>query len=294
MPNNQTQILQSLEAQGKLGAISMEELSTPRKVGDPRIGPYILGRTLGVGTTGRVKLATHFGSGRKVAIKIITKSQDPQDLLKLEREITIMKLINHPNIMQLYDVYESKSELYLYLNFRFLVLELVEGGELFDYLVKKGRLGESEALSVFHQIIHAVDFCHQHHVCHRDLKPENLLLDKHRNVKIADFGLAGLQKPSEMLSTSCGSPHYAAPEVISGKKYNGPSADVWSCGVILYALVAGRLPFDDQNFNRLLAKVSIGIYDEPQNVNQNCAALIKGMLCISPEKRLTVLYPLCR
>jgi serine/threonine protein kinase len=143
---------------------------------------------------------------------------------------------------------------------RFLVLEHIEGGELFDYLVKRGRLSESEALAFFQQIIFGVEFCHRHLVCHRDLKPENLLLDKEMNVKIADFGMASLQGPGRMLETSCGSPHYASPEIIKGIKYNGPGADVWSCGVILYALLTGNLPFDDENIRKLLTKVKAGMY----------------------------------
>jgi serine/threonine protein kinase len=188
-----------------------------------------------------------------VAIKIINKpgvNEEKAQItqLKLEREVTIMKLISHPNVLQLYDVYDSPKNL-------FLVMEHVEGGELFDYLVKKGRLTESEAVGFFQQIIMGVDYCHHHLICHRDLKPENLLLDKHRNVKIADFGMASLQVPATMLETSCGSPHYASPEIIKGIKYDGPSADVWSCGVILFALVTGNLPFDDENIRRLLNKV---------------------------------------
>lgn len=134
-------------------------------------------------------------------------------------------------------------------------MELVEGGELFDYLVKKGRLSENEAVGFFQQIIMGLEYCHRHLICHRDLKPENLLLDKYRNVKIADFGMASLQPPSVMLETSCGSPHYASPEVIKGIKYDGKLSDIWSCGIILYALVTGNLPFDDENIRKLLNKV---------------------------------------
>jgi serine/threonine protein kinase len=130
------------------------------------------------------------------------------------REITLMKLIQHPNVVQLYDVYESATELYL-------VLEYVEGGELFDYLVSRTRLPENEALVFFQQIIAGIDYCHQHLISHRDLKPENLLLDAQKNVKIADFGMAALQQGGSLLETSCGSPHYASPEIIRGEKYHG-------------------------------------------------------------------------
>ncbi|KAJ3099174.1 hypothetical protein HDU97_003369 [Phlyctochytrium planicorne] len=262
-----------------------------------RIGPYLLGKTLGVGSTGRVKLGTHMETNHRVAIKIISKdslssSDDPavQNLSpekrnalnkKIEREITIMKLIQHPNIMQLYDVYETEKEL-------FLILEHVEGGELFDYLVKRGRLHEEEALQFFQQIIFGVDYCHKHLICHRDLKPENLLLDKDRNVKIADFGMASLQVTGKMLETSCGSPHYASPEIIKGIKYDGPSADLWSCGVILYALLTGNLPFDDENIRRLLLKVKQGNYQIPDHVSAPAKDLIRRMLVVDPVTRITI------
>jgi len=245
---------------------------------------------LGVGSTGRVKLGTHIETGFKVAIKIIAKasllekySKDPVKQLnmnqKLEREITLMKLIQHPNIMQLYDVYETDRDLYL-------ILEHIEGGELFDYLVKRGRLSEPEALGFFQQIIYGVDFCHRNHICHRDLKPENLLLDKNLNIKIADFGMASLQVPSKMLETSCGSPHYASPEIIKGIKYDGTAADVWSCGIILYALLTGNLPFDDENIRRLLSKVKTGVYYMPEYLSSDAKNLISRMLVVDPVKRI--------
>ncbi|KAJ3302415.1 hypothetical protein HDU76_005524 [Blyttiomyces sp. JEL0837] len=183
--------------------------------------------------------------------------------------------------MQLYDVYETARDL-------FLILEHVEGGELFDYLVKKGRLAESEALGFFQQIMFGVDFCHRHLICHRDLKPENLLLDKDLNVKVADFGMASLQVTGKMLETSCGSPHYASPEIIKGIKYDGPSADIWSCGVILYALLTGNLPFDDENIRRLLGKVKSGMYFIPEHVSPPARDLIKRMLVVDPDKRITM------
>lgn len=176
------------------------------------------------------------------------KEKDPDGSVlnkKLDREIAIMKLVQHPNVMSLFDVFESQDELYL-------VLELVDGGELFDYLVKQGRLKEMEALKFFQQIIAGLDYCHKHLICHRDLKPENLLLDSNKTIKIADFGMASLQVTGKMLETSCGSPHYASPEIIRGVKYDGAKADIWSTGIILYALLTGNLPFDDENIRRLL------------------------------------------
>lgn len=187
--------------------------------------------TLSSFALGLVKLGLHCVTGKKVAVKIINREKLSESVLqKVEREIAIMKLIEHPHVLGLYDVYENKKYLYL-------ILEHVSGGELFDYLVKKGRLTPKEARRFFRQIISALDFCHSHSICHRDLKPENLLLDDKTNIRIADFGMASLQVEGSMLETSCGSPHYACPEVIRGEKYDGRRADVWSCGVILYALL---------------------------------------------------------
>ncbi|XP_015430349.1 PREDICTED: serine/threonine-protein kinase BRSK2 [Dufourea novaeangliae] len=246
------------------------------------VGPYRLEKTLGKGQTGLVKLGVHCVLGKKVAIKIINREKLSESvLMKVEREIAIMKLIDHPHVLGLSDVYENKK-------FRYLVLEHVSGGELFDYLVKKGRLTPKEARRFFRQIISALDFCHSHSICHRDLKPENLLLDEKNNIKIADFGMASLQPAGSMLETSCGSPHYACPEVIRGEKYDGRKADVWSCGVILYALLVGALPFDDDNLRKLLEKVKRGVFYIPHFVPPECQNLLKGMIEVDPDKRLTL------
>ncbi|KCV67853.1 CAMK/CAMKL/BRSK protein kinase, variant [Fonticula alba] len=249
-----------------------------------RVGPYVLGRTLGIGSTGRVRLGTHMETRQTVAAKIVSKewlSSKASLSKKIEREITLMKLIRHPNVLSLIDVYESSSDLYL-------MLEHVEGGELFEYLVKRGRLPEHEALIFFQQIICGLDYCHRHLVCHRDLKPENLLLDANMNIKIADFGMAALQPEGKCLETSCGSPHYASPEIIRGEKYDGPAADIWSCGVILYALLTGNLPFDDDNIRRLLSKVKAGVYFMPPSLSEGARDLIKRMLEVDPERRITM------
>ncbi|XP_050558003.1 serine/threonine-protein kinase BRSK1 isoform X2 [Spodoptera frugiperda] len=246
------------------------------------VGPFRLEKTLGKGQTGLVKLGVHCVTGKKVAIKIINREKLSESvLMKVEREIAIMKLIEHPHVLGLSDVYENKKYLYL-------VLEHVSGGELFDYLVKKGRLTPKEARRFFRQIISALDFCHSHSICHRDLKPENLLLDERNNIKIADFGMASLQPAGSLLETSCGSPHYACPEVIRGEKYDGRRADVWSCGVILYALLVGALPFDDDNLRQLLEKVKRGVFHVPHFVPPDCQQLLRGMIEVNPEKRMTL------
>ena len=244
-----------------------------------------------------MRIARHSKTGQYAAIKIVSKTalvnsrrsiqgleeQADRILLGIEREIVIMKLIDHPNIMRLYDVWETSTELYL-------ILEYVEGGELFDYLCKRGRLSTSEALGYFQQIIAAINYCHRFNIAHRDLKPENLLLDQDKNIKVADFGMAAWQmnNTSGLLRTACGSPHYAAPEVIEGRAYNGSSSDIWSCGVILFALLAGRLPFDDEDLHTLLEKVKIGSYDMPQAMDKRAQDLIARMLEKDVRKRITI------
>lgn len=173
---------------------------------------------------------------------------------------------------------------------RYLLLEYVEGGELFDYLVNKGKLHPLEALSYFKQIISGVDYCHRFNICHRDLKPENLLLDAQKNIKIADFGMAALELDggTGLLETSCGSPHYASPEVVAGKAYHGAASDIWSCGVVLYALLTGRLPFDHPNMHTLLRMVKSGRFQMPNTIPSRAQDLLAKMLVVDPSERITV------
>ncbi|KAK7060913.1 serine/threonine-protein kinase gin4 [Paramarasmius palmivorus] len=267
----------------------------PGKKDDPRqIGAWKMGRTIGKGASGRVKLARNAKTGQMAAVKIVSKSflfsrseslshvadEAEYKELSLQREIIVMKLIEHPNVMRLYDVWDLPDEIYL-------ILEYVQGGELFDYLCEKGRLSVSEALAYFQQIIHAVDYCHHFNIAHRDLKPENILLDADFNVKIADFGMAIFQSDT-MLRTSCGSPHYAAPEVVSGGAYDGPKADIWSCGIILHALLVGRLPFDDEDCGLLLKKVGKGIFEMPRDIPPLAQDLLRRMLTKDVKRRITM------
>lgn len=266
--------------------------SKSKRKAENRIGPWRLGRTLGRGSTGRVRLAKHCQTGQLAAIKIIPKviAQGSHGKARIddnglpygiEREIIIMKLISHPNIMALYDVWENTNELYL-------VLEYIEGGELFDFLVHRGRLTEHEAAHYFGQIIDAVAYCHKFQICHRDLKPENILLDRNHNIKLADFGMAALETRQKLLETSCGSPHYAAPEIVSGKSYHGSPSDVWSCGVILFAMLTGHLPFDDPNIRNLLLKVQTGKYRLPSYLSIDAKDLIQQMLRVNPDDRIPI------
>ncbi|OHT00553.1 CAMK family protein kinase [Tritrichomonas foetus] len=196
------------------------------------VGNYVLDRTLGSGATGKVKLAQRKDNGDQVAIKIIKKSQfdvKPDMQKKIRREIALMRLLDHPHLLKLIEVCESPRHLYM-------VLEYASNGELFDFLVLRKKLEPSIALEFFRQLIYGLDYLHQHGICHRDLKPENLLLDQYNRIKIADFGFARWMQ-TNIVETSCGSPHYASPEVIKGFPYDGRMADIWSCGVIFYALI---------------------------------------------------------
>ncbi|XP_021351298.1 5'-AMP-activated protein kinase catalytic subunit alpha-2-like isoform X2 [Mizuhopecten yessoensis] len=248
-----------------------------------KIGHYILGDTLGVGTFGKVKIATHHVTNHKVAVKILNRQKIKNlDVVgKIKREIQNLKLFRHPHIIKLYQVMSTPTDI-------FMVMEYVAGGELFDYIVKHGKLKEPEARRFFQQIISGVDYCHRHMVVHRDLKPENLLLDSTLNVKIADFGLSNMMYDGEFLRTSCGSPNYAAPEVISGKLYAGPEVDIWSCGVILYALLCGTLPFDDEHVPTLFRKIKSGIFAIPEYLNKEVVSLLCLMLQVDPLKRATI------
>lgn len=247
------------------------------------LGNYRLRHTIGVGSFGKVKAAEHVVTGHKVAVKILDrrKIRTLRMDAKIKREIQILKLLRHPHIIKLYEVIETPTHI-------FLVMEYVSGGELFDYIASRGRLSEDIGRAFMQQIISGVTYCHQHMVVHRDLKPENLLLDSQSNVKIADFGLSNLMIDGDFLKTSCGSPNYAAPEVISGEMYAGPEVDVWSCGIILYALLCARLPFDDPHIPTLFQKIRQGRVAYPPYLSNACVDLISKMLVVDPLKRITV------
>ncbi|XP_074805330.1 serine/threonine-protein kinase MARK1 isoform X4 [Natator depressus] len=245
----------------------------------PHIGNYRLLKTIGKGNFAKVKLARHVLTGREVAVKIIDKTQlNPTSLQKLFREVRIMKILNHPSIVKLFEVIETEKTLYL-------VMEYASGGEVFDYLVAHGRMKEKEARAKFRQIVSAVQYCHQKCIVHRDLKAENLLLDADMNIKIADFGFSNEFTIGNKLDTFCGSPPYAAPELFQGKKYDGPEVDVWSLGVILYTLVSGSLPFDGQNLKELRERVLRGKYRIPFYMSTDCENLLKKLLVLNPIKR---------
>uniref|UniRef100_A0A2N9GJ31 non-specific serine/threonine protein kinase n=1 Tax=Fagus sylvatica TaxID=28930 RepID=A0A2N9GJ31_FAGSY len=217
-----------------------------------RVGKYELGRTLGEGNFAKVKFARNVDTGENVAIKILDKEKVLKHKMigQIKREISTMKLIRHPNVIRMHEVMASKTKIYI-------VLEFVTGGELFDKIASKGRLKEDEGRKYFQQLINAVDYCHSRGVFHRDLKPENLLLDANGVLKVSDFGLSALPqqvREDGLLHTTCGTPNYVAPEVINNKGYDGAKADLWSCGVILFVLMAGFLPFEESNLMALYKK----------------------------------------
>lgn len=247
------------------------------------IGSYVVGETLGRGSFGKVKRGRHTHSGEPVAIKILNlqKLKSANMDKKIHREIEILRLFSHPNICRLYEVISTVTDMYL-------IMEYVEGGELYDYIVQKGRVRVPEARYIFQQIVCALEYCHHFRVVHRDLKPENILLGPGLQVKIIDFGLSNIMKDGEFLTTSCGSPNYAAPEVISGKLYFGPEVDVWSCGVILYALLCGCLPFDEDSVPLLFSKIKKGKYSIPVTMPSSPRELIAQILVVDPLVRLTI------
>ncbi|GMM40729.1 Carbon catabolite-derepressing protein kinase [Hanseniaspora uvarum DSM 2768] len=244
------------------------------------IGKYQIIKTLGEGSFGKVKLA--YFKQNKVALKIIATNKLKQDDMRgrIDREIQFLRLLRHPHIIKLYDVIKSNEEI-------IMVMEYASN-ELFDYIIQREKLPENEARRFFQQIISAIEYCHRLKIVHRDLKPENLLLDEKLNVKIADFGLSNIMQDGNFLKTSCGSPNYASPEVISGKLYAGPEVDVWSCGVILYVMLCRRLPFDDESIPVLFKNISNGVYTLPNFLSESSVDLIKKMLIVNPLNRITV------
>ena len=261
----------------------MSEATKEKAIKKNAIGHYILEETIGEGTFGKVRLATHKLTNEKVAIKILEKDRitDVGDVERVAREIHILKIIRHPNLIQLYEIIETNKQLCL-------ITELAPGGEVYEHIITNKRLKEEEACRIFQQLISGIEYLHKLGVVHRDLKPENLLFDRTSNIKLVDFGLSNTYKANEKLKTACGSPCYAAPEMIGGKKYNGLEVDIWSAGVILFTLLCGYLPFEDPNTTALYKKITSGEYTIPNFVSSQAKILIQGILNIDPHKRFTI------
>ena len=247
------------------------------------IGQFILGEKLGQGTFGIVVLAKHQITGEKVAIKILDKEKIIQeaDKTRIEREIKILKNLRHNNIVHLYDIKETSNSLYI-------IMEYIQGKELFDYIVSKKRLSEIEACNFYQQIISGIEYLGKIRVVHRDIKPENLLLDNKNKIKIVDFGLSNIYPNNELLQTACGSPCYAAPEMINGELYKGLGADIWSSGIVLYAMLCGYLPFEDGDNEILYKKITDGKFKTPKYLSENCKDILHKILNVDPKKRYTI------
>lgn len=246
---------------------------------------YELGRLLGQGTFAKVYYARNTRTNQSGAIKVIDKEKITKASLinQIKREISIMRLVRHPNIVHLYEVMATKTKIYF-------VLEYAKGGELFDK-VSKGRLKDDVAWKYFYQLINAVDFCHSRGVYHRDIKPENLLLDENENLKVSDFGLSALaesKRQDGLLHTTCGTPAYVAPEVINRKGYDGAKADIWSCGVVLFVLLAGYLPFHDSNLMEMYRKIGKADYKCPSWFPREVRRLLTRMLDPNPITRTSI------
>ncbi|XP_075081836.1 CBL-interacting serine/threonine-protein kinase 1 [Nicotiana tabacum] len=251
-----------------------------------RVGKYEVGRTLGEGNFGKVKYAKHVDSGQSFAIKILEKTRivDLKFIAQIKREIGSSKLLKHPNVVRLYEVLASKSKIYM-------VLEYVNGGELFDRIASKGKLNEAQGRKLFQQLIDGVSYCHDKGVFHRDLKLENVLIDTKGNIKITDFGLSALPQQfwdDGLLHTTCGSPNYVAPEILSNRGYDGATSDTWSCGVILYVILTGQLPFDDRNLAILYKKIFKGDVHIPKWLSLGAKNLLKRILDPNPRTRITM------
>lgn len=248
-------------------------------------GKYELGRHLGHGTFAKVYHARNIQTGKNVAMKVVGKEKVIKVgmMEQVKREISVMKMVQHQNIVKLDEVMASKTKIYF-------AMELVRGGELFEKIAK-GKLKEDVARNYFHQLISAVDFCHSRGVYHRDLKPENLLLDEEGNLKVTDFGLSAFSdhlRQDGLLHTTCGTPAYVAPEVIGKKGYDGAKADIWSCGVILYVLLAGFLPFQDDNIMAMYRKIYRGDFKCPPWFSSDARRLITKMLDPNPNSRTSI------
>ncbi|XP_049850993.1 probable serine/threonine-protein kinase MARK-C [Schistocerca gregaria] len=253
--------------------------------GCTRIGPYELGRTLGEGTFGKVRLGHNVLTKEKVAVKLVhyNRAKGKSERTLVEREKFALSQLDHPHIVKLHQLFDDVTSKCYY-----IVVEYVGGGELFDYIVSRGRLREKDARKFIRQVVSALDYCHAHLIIHRDLKPENVLLDEHLNVKITDFGLSNIMRPGEKFKTFCGSLHYACPEILRGEEYAGPSADIWSLGVILYCLATGSQPWNASTSKDILHQILHEGIHFPAWLTPECVDLLTRMLCLAEKDRITL------
>ncbi|KAL2871991.1 putative serine/threonine protein kinase Kin1 [Aspergillus lucknowensis] len=254
-------------------------------------GQWSLGKTLGAGSMGKVKVGRHLETGEQVAIKIVPRQSteehrsareaeraDRSKEIRTAREAAIVSLVNHPYICGMRDVIRTNYHWYM-------LFELVNGGQMLDYIISHGRLKEKQARKFARQIASALDYCHRNSIVHRDLKIENILISKTGDIKIIDFGLSNLFSPRSLLKTFCGSLYFAAPELLQARQYTGPEVDVWSFGIVLYVLVCGKVPFDDQSMPKLHAKIKQGVFEYPPGLTSECRHIISRMLVTDPKQR---------
>ncbi|XP_057958966.1 CBL-interacting serine/threonine-protein kinase 1 isoform X2 [Malania oleifera] len=263
-----------------------EKKKRQKKEKGMQLGKYELGGTLGEGNFGKVKYAEDIESGKPFAVKILEKTRILQLNIsdQIKREIGTLKLLRHPNVVRLHEVLASKTKIYM-------VLEYVTGGELFDRIASQGKLSEAKGRKLFQQLIDGVSYCHNKGVSHRDLKLENVLVDEKGNIKISDFGLSALPqhfRDDGLLHTTCGSPNYVAPEILANRGYDGAASDIWSCGVILYVILTGYLPFDDRNLAVLYQKIFKGDVQIPKWLSPGAQNMIRRILDPNPVTRLTM------
>ena len=249
-----------------------------------KLDNYKIEETIGEGTFGKVKLATHIKLNEKVAIKFINKNRlnNKGDNERIKNELKIITKLDHPNILKAFEVFEDDDNYYL-------VMERPVIGDLFNYICSKGRLSIEEASFIFYQIVNGVQYLHKNKIAHRDIKPENIMLTKDMIVKIGDFGLSKYFKSNDVrFKTNCGSPCYSAPEVLRGNKYKPQPIDVWGIGIILYTMICGELPFEDEKEYILIRKVTSGKYTCPLFVNNIFKSFFKKILCTNPNERITI------
>ena len=253
------------------------------QVNEMSFGDYLIKETIGKGTFSKVKLGINKITGEKVAIKILDKSKivEKEDLDRIVREMSILTKMDHENVIKVFQIFEDPN------NF-LIIMEFCEGGELFNYIVKKGRLSEKEASFFFYQIINGVEYIFSKGIAHRDLKPENLLLNQNNIIKIIDFGLSNFFDGEHNLVTPCGSPCYASPEMVSGNDYNGFYIDIWATGIILFAMTCGYLPFEDPDNDKLFEQILKAHLDFPNHLSELCRDLIRKILVTDPKKRITI------
>lgn len=259
--------------------ISISSSPTQKKIGN-----YLIREPIGKGTFSKVCIGIHIPTKQKVAIKIMQKNKikDRIDIERINREISILKTTNHPNISQLYETLSTSHNYYI-------IMEYINGGDLFDYIQINKKLTEAQACYFFRQIIASVDYLHKQEIIHRDIKPENILLDEdNKMIKVIDFGLSNICSKYEVLKSSCGSPCYASPEMISGKAYKGSSVDIWSCGVVLYCMLYGVLPFDEDDLLILYNKIKLGVFILPKTISEPARDLISKMLKVNPQLRISI------